>query len=140
MRWGVGHATISKKCRWIYGEMIRLTDGRYEGEHLVEGGASRPTVIFIEPYAFGDLNGDGADDAVALLIENSGGSGGDIYLAAILNDQGEAQNVGALLPGDRVQVQSIAIDADEIVLNMVNHGPDASMCCPTQQAMQVYAL
>lgn len=120
--------------------MIRLTDGKYEGEHFVQGGASRPTVIFIEPYAFGDLNGDGADDAVALLIENSGGSGGDIYLAAILNDQGEAQNVGTLLPGDRVQVQSIAIDADEIVLNMVNHGPDASMCCPTQQAMQVYAL
>jgi len=124
----------------VYEETIRLTSGKYEGEPFVEGGASRPTVIFIEPYAFGDLNGDGVADAVALLVENSGGSGSFIYLAAMVNDQGKAQNVSTLLLGDRAQIQSIAIEAGAIVLNMVSHGPDVAMCCPTQEVVQAYAL
>ncbi|MCB0173146.1 MAG: LysM peptidoglycan-binding domain-containing protein, partial [Anaerolineae bacterium] len=55
---------------------VTLTDGQYEGEPFVEGGASRPTVNFNpNDVAFGDLNGDGVEDAAVLLSENSGGSG-----------------------------------------------------------------
>ena len=94
----------------IYQEPIQLTDGTYEGEPFVEGGASRPTVTFIEPnagpMAWGDLNGDGVDDAVVLLVENSGGSGSFVYMAAVLNQGGKPENVDTVLLGDRAQVQS----------------------------------
>jgi heat shock protein HslJ len=122
------------------GQVIQLTDGRYEGEPFVEGGASRPTVIFIEPYAFGDLNGDDVDDAVALLVENSGGSGSFVYLAALLNQNGLPNNVATQLLGDRTQVQALAIDEGIVRINIVTHGPEDPMCCPSLRVVETYEL
>ncbi|MFQ5812502.1 MAG: META domain-containing protein [Anaerolineae bacterium] len=125
----------------IYDEPVQLTDGRYEGEPFVEGGASRPTVMFHpEVYAFGDLNGDGVDDAAVILIENSGGSGNFRYLAAVINEDGAPVNVATQFVGDREQIQTISIDGNEITVEMLAHGPDDPMCCPTQQVVQTYAL
>jgi heat shock protein HslJ len=126
--------------RGIYGETVQLIDGRYEGEPFVEGGASRPTVTFIDPHAFGDLDGDGVEDAAVLLAENSGGSGTFIYLAAVLNRNGNPQNTATQLLGDRVQVNSLSIEDGEIVVDMLTHGPDDPMCCPTQPVVQTYEL
>ena len=40
----------------IYDEPVQLSDGRYEGKPFVEGGASRPTVTFVDELsASGDL-------------------------------------------------------------------------------------
>jgi hypothetical protein len=124
----------------IYEEPIQLTDGTYEGEPFVEGGASRPTVTFIQPYAVGDLNGDGVDDAAVLLVESSGGSGSFVYMAAVLNQDGKPENVDTVLLGDRVQVQSLTIADDQINVTMLAHGPDDPLCCPTQEVEQTYEL
>jgi heat shock protein HslJ len=125
----------------IYDEPVQLTDGRYEGEPFVPGGASRPTVTFHpEVYAFGDLNGDGVDDAAVILIENSGGSGSFIYLAAVINEDGTPVNVATAFVGDREQVQAVSIDGNEITVDMVSHGPDDPMCCPTQEVTKRYRL
>ena len=125
----------------IYDEPVQLTDGQYEGEPFVPGGASRPTVVLHpEVYAFGDLNGDGVDDAVVILIENSGGSGNFRYLAAVINQDGAPVNIATQFVGDREQVQAITIEDGEIMLNMVAHGPEDPMCCPTQEVTKVYQL
>jgi hypothetical protein len=124
----------------IYQEPIQLTDGVYEGEPFVEGGASRPTVTFIEPYAFGDLTGDGVDDAAALLVESSGGSGSFVYLTAVVNRDGSAENAATVLLGDRARVQSLTIADGRISVTMVTHGPDDPMCCPSQESVQTYEL
>lgn len=126
--------------RGIYTEAVQLTDGQYEGEPFVEGSASRPTLTFTDAYAFGDLNGDGVEDAVVALVESSGGSGNFYYLAAVLNQDGNAENVATQLLGDRVQVQSVSIDGAEITVKAVAHGPDDPMCCPTQEVTLVYRL
>jgi hypothetical protein len=117
-----------------------LTDGLYEGEPFVEGGASRPTVTFIEPYAFGDLNGDGLDDAAVLLVENSGGSGSFVYLAAVVNEDGQPANVATELLGDRAQVQSLDISDGTLTVEMVTHGPNDPMCCPSLKVLDTYEL
>jgi hypothetical protein len=124
----------------IYPEVVKLTDGQYEGEPFVEGGASRPTVLFAEPYASGDLDGDSVDDAAVLLVENSGGSGSFVYLAAVLNRGGRPENVDTQLLGDRAQIQSLAIANGQISVTMITHGPDDPMCCPTQEVEQIYEL
>jgi hypothetical protein len=124
----------------IYAETVKLTDGSYEGEPFVEGGASRPTVTFIEPYALGDLDGDGVDDVAVFLIESSGGSGAFRYLAAVLNQDGKPVNVATQFIGDREQLQSITIEGGKITVNMVVHGPDDPMCCPSQETTQEYQL
>jgi hypothetical protein len=125
----------------IYDEPVQLSDGQYEGEPFVPGGASRPTVtLHPEVYAFGDLNGDGVDDAAVILIESSGGSGNFHYLAAVINEGGAPVNVATHFVGDREQMQAISIDEGEITLDMVAHGPDDPMCCPTQEVTKKYQL
>lgn len=124
----------------IYPEAVELTDGQYEGEPFVEGGASRPTLSFTEPYAFGDLDGDGVDDAAVLLVENSGGSGSFVYLAAVLNRDGQPENVATTLLGDRAQVEELTIESGQIGVKMLTHGPDDPMCCPSQESQQTYTL
>ena len=94
----------------IYDEPVTLTDGYYEGEPFVEGGASRPIVQLIEDTViYGDLNGDGIDDAAMLLVENSGGSGVFTYVGAQLNQDGQPVDAGTVLLGDRTQIQSAVI-------------------------------
>jgi len=124
----------------IYEEPVQLTNGKYEGEPFVEGGASRPTVLFIEPYALGDLNGDGAEDAAVLLVENSGGSGSFVYLAAVVNKDGKPENAATTLLEDRAQVKSLTIANGKITVEMVTHGPEDPRCCPSQEETRVYKL
>jgi hypothetical protein len=124
----------------IYDAPVELTEGKYEGEPFVEGGASRPLVVFIEPYAFGDLDGDGVDDAAVLLVETSGGSGSFVYLAAVLNQNGKAVNEATTLLGDRAQVGELVIEDGQIHVKLLTHGPEDPMCCPSQESSETYTL
>jgi hypothetical protein len=126
--------------RGIYQEPVHLTDGKYEGEPFVEGGASRPTVAFTDAFALGDLDSDGVDDAVVVLVESSGGSGSFLYLAAVLNRDGNPENVTTQSLGDRGQVQKLSIESGQMVIEMIAHGPDDPMCCPTQEVTLTYRL
>ena len=124
----------------IYDELVTLTNGQYEGEPFVEGGASKPTATLIPFTAFGDLNGDGADDAVVLLVENSGGSGSFIYLAAVINQEGTPENAATTLLGDRVSPEAVVIVDGKIVLEAATHTEDDPMCCPSLKTRTTYAL
>jgi len=78
---------------------------------------------------YGDLDGDGQDDAVVLLVENSGGSGSFFYVGAQLNGDGRSEDAGAGLLGARVQQISSQIEDGQIVAEIVTQGPDEGMCC-----------
>jgi heat shock protein HslJ len=125
---------------WEESGVITLTDGRYEGEPYVEGSATRLVVTLISPVAFGDLNGDGTDDATVILVSNPGGSGTFYDLAAVAEQDGELVNVATTSLGDRADIKSLVIEDGQIVLEMVTHGPDDPMCCPTQIVRNTYAL
>jgi heat shock protein HslJ len=125
---------------WEDSGAITLTNGRYEGEPFVEGGATRLVVTLVSPLAFGDLDGDGVDDAVVILVANPGGSGTFHTLEAVRNERGEPVHLASYSLGDRVRVRSLAIEGGQIALEMVTHGPDDPMCCPTQVVHNTYAL
>jgi heat shock protein HslJ len=125
----------------IMDQPVTLTDGRWEGEPFVEGGASRPTVGLVDHFVLtGDLDGDGLDEAVGLLWESSGGSGNRLYLAAVANGDDAVTNVGTDSIGDRVQIRSGFIDDGRITLDIVRAGPGDAACCPTQKALVTWAL
>lgn len=124
----------------IYNEPVQLTGGLFEGEPLVEGGASRPTVTRLPLAAFGDLNGDGVEDAAVLLVENSGGSGSFVYLAAVINQASIPENVATILLGDRVSPQSLAIAEGQIVVEATSHADSDPLCCPSLTSRSIYAL
>jgi len=89
------------------------------------------TVIEEGLIAFGDLNGDGVDDAAVVLGSWTGGSGYYLGVSALSLQNGVPVNIASECLGDRVLVNSIAIENGEIVLSMVTHGPDDGLCCPT---------
>lgn len=124
----------------IYEEPVTLTDGSFEGEPFVEGGASRPTVQLTDVTAMGDLNGDGIEDGAVILTESSGGSGTFYYLAAVIDEAGEFSNVSTTLLGDRTRIESLRIEEETIVVELVTHGPDDALCCPTQEEIRTYEL
>jgi hypothetical protein len=88
----------------------------------------------------GDLNGDGLQDGVVVLLVDSGGSGSFRYLATLLNRDGVLVNNATLLLGDRVQVEDIAIDNNAVKLALLTHAPGDPLCCPTQQEDAIYRL
>ena len=118
---------------------ITLVAGEAE-EEIAPGSASKLVVTLIEPTAFGDLNGDGVDDAAVLLASNSGGSGTFIDLHAVLNENGEPVDAASTFLGDRVQVNSLVIEDEEIIVDMITQGPNDAMCCPTQEETRTYQL
>ena len=125
----------------IYEAPVTLIDGVYEGEPFVEGGASRPVVTYIDnTVAHGDLDGDGQDDAVALLIENSGGSGTFAYVGAQLNRSGQPIDAGVALLGDRVQLISMHVEDGQVVAEIVTQGPDEGLCCGTLKMRKTLGL
>ncbi len=126
------------RSEWPADGVAQLVDGEYR-EPIMEGSATE-IVIRLVNVAFGDLNGDGVVDAAVVLVTNPGGSGTFYDLVAVLNQDGKAEHLAAIALGDRAQIESLEIEDGQVALQMVTHGPDDPMCCPTQQVEQVYAL
>lgn len=125
----------------IYDEPVTLTDGLYEGEPYVAGGASRPTVRTIPGSMYdGDLDGDGVVDGVVFLVESGGGSGNFVYVAAQLNQGGQPIDAGAVMVEDRTQVRSVTIEDGQIAVEFTTAGPGDGACCPSHMVEKTYAL
>lgn len=124
----------------IYDAPVQLSEGVYEGEPLVPGGASRPTVnLQTDTIALGDMNGDGIDDGAAVLVENSGGSGSFVYLAVLLAQNENGEGVTLLL-GDRLRVESLTIEDGTVVLVAGTFAENDPLCCPSQRTRYTFAL
>ena len=125
----------------IYDETVTLTDGRWEGVPFVEGGASRPAVGLVDNFTLsGDLDGDGVDEVVIFLWENSGGSGTYEYISAVGSNMGDNINPGTALVGDRVQIRRGRIHNARVELDVVQQGSDDAACCPSQLARRSWKL
>jgi heat shock protein HslJ len=125
----------------IVEEPVTLIEGRWEGTPYVAGGAARPAVGLVEHGALtGDLDDDGSEEAAVLLWESSGGSGTRLYLAVMDRRDGDVENIGTTLVGDRIQVRGGSIDGKRIVLSIVRAGPKDAACCPTEKAVMSWEL
>lgn len=122
-------------------EPVTLVDGRFEGEPVAPGAATRPVVTLVPgAMAKGDLDGDETDEAVVALAHDAGGSGVFIYLAVVRESDGEPDNRVTLSLGDRVRVTALSIDDGKILAELVEHGPDDPMCCPTSEVHREWLL
>ncbi len=125
-------------------ETVQLRDGMYED-------APSRVVVEIMPDSIvcGDVTGDGQDDALVLLSANTGGTGVFVYLAIVSAEDGDPANIASVLLGDRVKVASVTVTPPatgandghaQVVVEMINQGPDDALCCPTQHAVNLYEL
>ena len=113
------------------GASFTLAGGKWEGQPFAPGAASRPSVTFVRDFRLvGDLDDDGAEDAVVLLAANAGGSGEMLDVAVVGRPEGKLTNLATAPVGDRVQVRAAAIDGRRIVLDVIQAGEQDAACCP----------
>ena len=119
---------------------IRFVDGQALIQ-LGEGATERVHAGLVDDMiAFGDLDDDGVADAVAVVYVNYGGTGTFIHLVAFLDRDGAPVQAGRVLLGDRARVESMAISSGEISANMLTHGPDDGLCCPSLNVTREFRL
>jgi heat shock protein HslJ len=114
-----------------------LTNGEYS-EPAAPGSATKTKVILTPYVAYGQL--DGQDVAAVVLVTDPGGSGTFYALHLMTAESGQPVEVASTFLGDRIQINSITIEGDQIVVDMVQAGPDDPMCCPSQQVIKAYEL
>jgi hypothetical protein len=123
------------------GPEVALDDGVYQERPMPD---SATFIINLhvewELAGFGDLTNDGVEDAAVILMDQPGGSGVFVYLAAVVEEAGMPVNPSTILLGDRVRVERIEVGDGVIDLTVVTHGPEDPMCCPSERHVWGYAL
>jgi len=115
---------------------VTLTDGIWVGEPSQEGGSSRSSVYYVRDFLLeGDIDGNGTDEAAVLLAASSGGTGVNIYLAAVRITDDKLENLDTVVVGDRVQIRKAGFGAEHIFLELVQAGPDDAMSNPGELNM-----
>jgi hypothetical protein len=118
----------------------KLVAGKYE-EAAAPGSASKITVNLVPTaMGLGDLNGDGVGDAAVILASSGGGSGTFISLHAVVSNKGALTDAAWTNLGDRTSVKAVTVSAGVITVNMVKHGPNDPLCCPTVEATAKYKI
>jgi hypothetical protein len=127
--------------------LVQLTDGNYPSDSRPEA----PTVdadglnivLFNNPQisATGDLNGDGAQDIVAVFVEDRTGYSLVWVVEAYLNQDGQAVPAAAIVGGNRAsEPTSLTIQSGLITLTGLTVGGHDAMCCPSQPFTQIFSL
>jgi hypothetical protein len=111
--------------------VVKLTNGSFEsGED-----PTSPEYVNVnmgQKVAFGDLNGDGAQDAAIIIGENYGGTGDFVSVVAMLNQNGQPVYASSFGVDDRPIINSLTIQNGEILLDATTHRPNDPGCCPNQ--------
>lgn len=116
------------------GGSVTLTNGEYQNSD------DMIYVNYISTAAFGDVTGDGSEDALVLIGANTGGSGIFTDLAVVsVDESGNPVNVSTTMLGDRVDVKNVTVEDGNAVIQMVTQGPNEPMCCGTLQVTVTYS-
>jgi len=123
---------------WTESGLAPLVDGEYR-EPIAPDSATELVVSLTDYLVAGEIGTAGQASAV-ILVTQPGGSGSFYDLAVVAKINGEPNNLATIFIGDRVLINNIFIENGEVVLDMIIHGSEDPMCCPTQHAIQRFAL
>lgn len=107
----------------VAGQKFTLVNGIAKKE-IVPGSATVDQLSLFGEPVFGDIDGDGDEDAVLILVNDSGGSGSFYYAALSINVDGKYQGTDAILLGDRIAPQTYRIINDRAEINYAVRGPE----------------
>jgi hypothetical protein len=123
----------------VEGQEVRLVAGRGELKSA-PGSATKIRISVFGRPVYGDLNGDGDHDAALLLVQHPGGSGTFYYVAAALNENGAYRGTNAVLLGDRIAPQNVAIRNGLVVANYADRRPEEPMSAPPSVGKSKYLI
>jgi hypothetical protein len=126
----------------INGQTITLVNG-VSDISASPGSASRIVTRYFGNELNTDLDGDGRDDVVFLLTQESGGSGTFFYVVAARNTTDGYVGSDGYLLGDRIAPQSIDVSQNPrhkyvIVVNYADRSPEDPMTTQPSIGKSVY--
>ena len=95
------------------------------------------TTRLLDTVLYGDINLDGSQDAVVFLGTQNGGTGHFVEMSVVLNFNGSPSNISTLYLGDRVIIESGAIQNGLIGLNMRVPGPNDPLLSPDRKSTRL---
>jgi hypothetical protein len=110
----------------IEGHDFHFFEGRHEMPSA-HGSATKTRSAVTGRPVYGDLDGDGAEDAVLLITHDPGGSGTFTYLAVAIFLKDGFQGVETFYVGDRIKPMEIAIRRGLIVVRYTDRRPQEPM-------------
>ncbi len=114
----------------LAGQRIRLSHGVSEAA-TAPGSASKTVTRYFGNEARADLDGDGREDVVFVLTQETGGSGTFYYVVAALGMEAGFVGSEGLLLGDRIAPQATEIGADNVVtVRYLDRAPRESFATP----------
>lgn len=117
---------------------VQFTNGVFQ--QGTAGTADFMEIRVTDFVAFGDLNGDGVNEAAALISENYGGTGVFVFLALYVEQAERPVFLTSVFIDDRPAVESIGFENGEIFLYVTTHSADDPFCCPTLRNERHYRL
>jgi len=115
------------------GQVARFRNGEFVDEANLRFGTVVPS-----PRVKGDFDGDGSPEVALLVVINTGGTGVYVNLVSVGTSGSRAVQEAVLALGDRVEIVSMEYRDRKIHLDMVVHGPDDPLCCPSVREVRQY--
>jgi peptidoglycan/xylan/chitin deacetylase (PgdA/CDA1 family) len=104
---------------------VRLRDGEFIGE-------SPDAAINLAPYrVYGDLDGDGSEEVVLVLVETSGGSDPLYKLIAMRSEGGKPLPAGGYPLGSDLFIHEINVKDGSIHVELREFSSGDPVCCPS---------
>lgn len=116
---------------------VKLSEGIYTEKYDIES-ESVLSIKVSEYFVIGDLDRDGINDAALIITSSPGGSGTFYDLHVLSNRYFYIFDTSHFFLGDRVQPQNLSLENSIIYLNILTHGEDDPMCCPTEDVLKKF--
>ena len=121
----------------VTSDPVQLMNGRWDGPS--DTGFSHPYVSIMPDFTvYGDIDGDGGNEGVVIVLESGGGSGIYGVLALFARADKEALHLGSIPLGDRTQIRSVRIQPGQLIAEYVRQAENEPRCCPTEVAQSVW--
>ena len=103
----------------------KLSNGVAEQDILPDSASKMKVSLFGEP-SYGDIDNDGDEDAVVVLVSDGGGSGTFYYAGMAVNKDGVYIGTDTIFMGDRVAPQNHSIRDGRAIINYADRNPGES--------------
>jgi len=127
----IGWEDLERLAVVIDGEVVRLEGGRATVPY---DGASASVFTLQDRVAQGDLDGDGDEDLVAHVIEQSPGTGVFHLVVPVLDHGGAAEALPPVLVGDRIVMDAIAVRDGLIEVSLFDRAREEPFTVLTRHA------
>lgn len=139
----VDFANFTYRAKPIYAKgekSFTLQNGKYQGR--LSDGADVPYPVSLAYLTYGDVTGDGSEDAMVVLSENVKGTAIPYYVYIYTLEKGSPKLLWAFETGDRADggLRQVYAESGELVIELYGkgtrvggklYGTEDAACCPS---------